>query len=86
MCRVLCDWGGWEKAFGCGVKAGSCVMTPSAVAFSSSSSLALLEDASSDTDDVKTGGLMPSESWASMFSLELDMIRSDSLSLSSYSS
>ena len=68
------------------MKTGSLVKTPSAVAFSSSSSSAL-EDVSSDADVVRPGGLlMPSDRLGSRASLELVMIRSDSLSLSSYSS
>lgn len=75
------------KAFGWGVKTGSLVSTPIAVAFSSSSSSsAALEDVSSDADEVWTGGLMSSEILCSRASFELVMIRSDSLSLSSYSS
>ena len=69
------------------MKVGSLDKTPSAVAFSSSSSSALLEDVSSDADVVRPGGLLiPSDELGSRASLELVMMRSDSLSLSSYSS
>lgn len=69
------------------MKTGSLFKTPSAVEFSSSSSAALLEDVSSDTDVVRPGGLlMPSDRLGSSASFELVIIRSDSLSLSSYSS
>ena len=69
------------------MKAGSLFKVPSAVEFSSSSSSALLDDVSSDADVVRPGGLlMPSDRLGSRASLELVIIRSDSLSLSSYSS
>lgn len=71
------------------MKTGSLVRTPRAVEFSSSSSpssSALLDDVSSDAKEAGTG-LMPSELiLGSIASLELVMMRSDSLSLSSYSS
>lgn len=72
------------------MKTGSLVRTPSAVEFSSlsspSSSSALLEDVSADASEAGAG-LMPSELvLRSIPSLELFMKRSDSLSLSSYSS
>ena len=66
------------------MKTGWFPKTPRAVEFSSSSSSALFEDAS---DVVRPGGLlMPSDRLGSRASLELVMMRSDSLSLSSYSS
>lgn len=68
------------------MKTGSVVSTPSAVAFSSSSSPFSSEESGSEADEIGTGGLVPSESGWSRPSLELDMMRSDSLSLSSYSS
>lgn len=69
------------------MKTGSFLKTPSAVKFSSSSPSALFEDASSDADVVRPGGLLiPSDRLCSRASLELVMMRSESLSLSSYSS
>ena len=74
------------------MKTGSVFRTPSAVEFSSSSSppssSALLDDVSSDADaeDAGAAGLISSEGVCSRASFELVMIRSDSLSLSSYSS
>ncbi len=64
------------------------MVTPRAVAFSSSSSSSSrgLEDAPSEADEVCVTGLMSSRERVSMFSFELVMMRSDSLSLSSYSS
>ena len=74
------------------MKTGSVFRTPSAVEFSSSSSppssSALLDDVSSDADadDAGAAGLISSAVFCSRASFELVMIRSDSLSLSSYSS
>lgn len=65
------------------MKAGSTVATPRAVAFSSSSSWS---SPCSDAEETGADGLTPSEECCSKASFELVIIRSDSLSLSSYSS
>ena len=51
------DDGGWEKAFGCGVKTGSLFVNPIAVEFPSSSSSS--EDASSEFDVYRCLGSAP---------------------------
>jgi hypothetical protein len=74
--RLVCDEGGCEKAFGCGVNTFSSeakVLVPRAVESSSSSS--------SSWDRIR-----PCISLIVMSSFELLITRSDSLSLSSYSS
>lgn len=59
------------------------MVVPKAVEFSSSS---MSDDASSDVDDAGGAGLSYGDIWATRPSFELLRKRSDSLSLSSYSS
>lgn len=79
--RFEWDIGGCEKAFGCGVNTRSSLTRPRAVEFSSSSSS---ESAPSEASDVVRR--ITGFGWLEMSSFELFMTRSDSLSLSSYSS